>query len=255
VSRDVFASVVMPTCNRPAMLARALGSVLAQDFPDWEAIVVDDGDGSGREFALGLGDPRVRTIPCPGRGQVDARSAAIDLARGRYVCWLDDDDWWEDGGHLSLLRATTAAGAPGFCFRGGWIVFERGGDAEREVFDLEATEQTLLKDNTVLTSSLAYPRDVHARIGPLDRSLAGYCDWDLMLRMCAAGLAPIKLPGLGVCYSVREDNVSREYDAPERLLAFRRFAAKHDLDVVISNHVRMHRALAAPAGSEASGRA
>src|SRR5581483_8748090 len=147
---------------------------------------------------------------------------------------LDDDDWWDDPRHLSLLHEAEAAGR--FWFRGGFIVV--GG--AREPFDHDATCASLRVDNTVLTSSIAYPRALHDELGPLDRSLGGYCDWDFMLRMCAAGLAPHKLPGLGVCYEIHEDNVSTAYDAPERRRGFDLFTRKHGLRIRIANHLAIH---------------
>jgi pterin-4a-carbinolamine dehydratase len=237
----VLASVIIPTCRRSGLLRRALAGVRGQDWPDWEAIVVDDGDGEGIETALGLADPRISALPNEGDGQVDARATALAQARGDLVCWLDDDDWWEDRGHLSLLAAAAARETESFFFRGGWIVHEPGG--RREAFDHDATCGSLRQNNTILTSSLAYPRAVHERLGPLDRELGSYGDWDLILRMCDAGLSPCKLPGLGVCYAVHGANVSGAVDAPARLAGFRRLVAKHGLDTEIHSHVTMHRML------------
>jgi len=235
---DPFASVITPTLGRPE-LARMLESLRAQKLEDWEAVVVDDGDGTGIELALGLGDPRIDAVPSPGTGQVDARNAAIARACGQLVCWLDDDDWWDDPEHLSALREAAGSGHR-FFYRGGWIVFD---DGSREPFDLDATARSLLENNTVLTSSIAYPRTMHRRLGMLDRELGGYCDWDFMLRMCAAGVRPERLPGPGVCYAIHDSNVSSDFDAPQRLAYFERFRAKHGLDVEIANHLRIHRLL------------
>jgi 4a-hydroxytetrahydrobiopterin dehydratase len=234
----MLASVITTTKDRPAELGRALRSLLSQDDADWEAIVVDDGAGEGIAAAEALGDPRIVAIASPGNGQVDARTAGIERARGRFVCWLDDDDWWDDPGHLSLLRREAAV--PAFYFRGGWIVEENGA---REVFDHDATAASLRVNNTILTSSLAYPRELHDSLGPLDAALGGYCDWDFMLRMCATGLEPRKLPGLGVCYAIHDRNVSTEFDAPARREGFDRFARKHGLQIRIANHVTIHRLL------------
>jgi len=234
---DPFASVITPTLGRPE-LERMLASLRAQELEDWEAVVVDDGDGTGVELARGFGDRRVRAVPSPGTGQVDARNAAIALARGEVICWLDDDDWWEDPAHLSSLRA--ALRPDRFSYRGGWIVFD---DGTREPFDLDATAGSLLENNTVLTSSIAYPRLMHRRLGMLDRELGGYCDWDFMLRMCDAGVLPHKLPGLGIAYAVHPSGTSAGVDYPERLRYFERFRDKHGLDVQIANHVLIHRML------------
>ena len=234
----MLASVITPTKNRPAELGRALRSLLAQDSADWEAIVVDDGAGEGIAAAEAFGDARITAIASPGSGQVDARNAGIARASGRLVCWLDDDDWWADPGHLSLLRREAAT--PGFYFRSGWIVHE---DGSREVFDHDATAASLRVNNTVLTSSLAYPRELHDSLGPLDAALGSYGDWDFMLRMCDAGLEPRKLPGLGVCYAIHDRNVSTDFDAPARREGFERFARKHGLEIRIANHVTIHRLL------------
>jgi pterin-4a-carbinolamine dehydratase len=242
----VLATVIIPTRGRPRELERALAALRRQTEPSWEAIVVDDGDGDGLEAARRLGDPRITAVPNEGSGQVDARSTALARGTGEIVCWLDDDDWWDDPGHLSLVAAAAAKERGCFYFRGGWIVHEPGG--RREVFDHDATAESLRRNNTILTSSLAYPRAVHDELGPLDRELGSYGDWDLILRMCEAGLAPRKLRGLGVCYAVHGANVSAAVDAPARLAGFRRLVAKHGLDTEIHSHVTMHRMLETPSG-------
>jgi glycosyltransferase involved in cell wall biosynthesis len=234
---DPFASVITPTLGRPE-LERMLASLRAQELEDWEALVVDDGDGSGIELVKRFGERRVTAVPSPGTGQVDARNAAITRARGEMICWLDDDDWWEDPAHLSSLRA--ALRPDRFFYRGGWVVYD---DGAREEFDLDATAESLLENNTVLTSSIAYPRAMHRRLGMLDRELGGYCDWDFMLRMCAVGVLPERVPGPGVCYAIHESNVSADFDAPQRRAYFERFKAKNGLDVQIANHLRIHRLL------------
>ena len=156
------------------------------------------------------------------------------------MAWIDDDDWWDDPHHLALLREAALARRSSFFFRGGWIVDDAG---DRETYDLDATPESLRQNNTILTSSIAYPRRLHAELGPLDATLGGYCDWDFMLRMCDAGIVPYRLPGLGVAYAVHSSNVSTAYDAPERLASFERFRDKHGLDVQIANHVLIHRML------------
>jgi glycosyltransferase involved in cell wall biosynthesis len=238
-----FASVIVPTRGRPAALRRAIDSVRAQDTDDWELIVADDGGGDGIATAESYRDPRISGIANAGRGQADARITAVSHARGELVCWLDDDDWWADPAHLSQLRRRSA-GESGFAYRGGCIVFEHGGaEVSREPFDHDATPESMRVNNTVLTSSLAYPRELHRELGLLDRELGSYADWDWMLRVLDAGHAPYKLDGLGVCYSIHESNVSGAYDAPERKRYFERFAAKHRLDIKLANHLRIHREL------------
>lgn len=84
-------SVLIPTYNRPQLLLRALRSLQLQLYPDWEAVVVDDGDGSGILAAHSLRDPRILGVRNEGRGQVHARNTGLAHATGSIIALLDDD--------------------------------------------------------------------------------------------------------------------------------------------------------------------
>lgn len=85
-------SVVIPTLGRPS-LALAVRSVLAQTEPDFELIVVSDGDPTpAAEVLVGISDTRLRLVDQPDLGVSAARNLGIALARGGWVTFLDDDD-------------------------------------------------------------------------------------------------------------------------------------------------------------------
>lgn len=91
-------SVVIPTYNRPAYLARAIESVIGQTYKDWELIVVDDGSPTGEiktvvERYAGQ-DGRIRYVRRPNGSWYRARNTGIRNARGQYLAFLDDDDQW-----------------------------------------------------------------------------------------------------------------------------------------------------------------
>lgn len=91
-------SVIMLTYNRETFVSRAIESILRQTEPDFEFIIVDNGstDGSGRiaeEYALK--DNRIQVIHRK-RGNIGAgRNAGLNVARGEYIAFIDDDDWAE----------------------------------------------------------------------------------------------------------------------------------------------------------------
>ncbi|HEY3990289.1 MAG TPA: glycosyltransferase family 2 protein [Acidobacteriaceae bacterium] len=89
-------SVVIPTRNRPELVRRAVESVLAQTYRDFEIIVVIDGPDAMTEAALGeFTDPRLRLLAlAESQGGSDARNAGIAAAKGEWVAFLDDDDEW-----------------------------------------------------------------------------------------------------------------------------------------------------------------
>jgi glycosyltransferase involved in cell wall biosynthesis len=95
--KQPFISIIVPAYNVEAWLPQCLDSVIMQDSPDWECIVIDDctPDGSGA-IADGYAkrDPRVTVIHKPrNEGLCAARNSGIEAASGRYFLCLDGDDW------------------------------------------------------------------------------------------------------------------------------------------------------------------
>jgi glycosyltransferase involved in cell wall biosynthesis len=92
----VSVSAIIPTLNRPALAERAIRSVLAQSFQDFEIIVLLDGPDNGTDAAaLETIDPRIRVLTLPQNvGLAEARNQGINAAHGRWVALLDDDDEW-----------------------------------------------------------------------------------------------------------------------------------------------------------------
>ncbi len=97
-AKDGLVSVVMPVYNAGVWLADSIGSLLAQQFGDWELLAVDDcstDDSLARLRQWAAQDSRIRplALPCNG-GVAAARNAGIDAARGRWIAFLDADDRW-----------------------------------------------------------------------------------------------------------------------------------------------------------------
>jgi glycosyltransferase involved in cell wall biosynthesis len=95
----------MPTYNRADVILRAVRSIQAQWFEDWELVVVDDGSTDGTaELLAGLGEPRLRVVRQENRGVAGARNATLRAARGELLSFLDSDDEWPPH-HLALMAA------------------------------------------------------------------------------------------------------------------------------------------------------
>lgn len=90
-------SFVIPVYNMERYLPRVIQCLKAQTMPGFEAIFVNDGS---RDNSLAIcksaasEDPRFRIIDQPNKGVAKARNAALDAARGEYVCFLDPDAGW-----------------------------------------------------------------------------------------------------------------------------------------------------------------
>lgn len=89
-------SVVIPTYNRAHLIRRAIESILAQTAPGIEIIVVDDGSRDNTADVIAEYGSRARYLRQENAGVGAARNAGIRLCTGRYVAFLDSDDYWLD---------------------------------------------------------------------------------------------------------------------------------------------------------------
>lgn len=89
-------SIIVPVYNVRPYLEQCVRSIIAQNYQDWECILVDDGsnDGSGELCdQLAIEDERLRVIHQKNQGVSAARNCGIDDSKGEYICFIDSDDW------------------------------------------------------------------------------------------------------------------------------------------------------------------
>lgn len=102
-------SCVIPTRNRPEMTCRAIASVVAQDIPVSEIVVVDDGSTDHTAALVASRFPGAQLLQRSGLGPGSARNAGVAAACGEVVMFLDSDDVWLEG-HVASLVRTLARG-------------------------------------------------------------------------------------------------------------------------------------------------
>jgi glycosyltransferase involved in cell wall biosynthesis len=184
----------MLTYNRPQFIGRAIESILAQQFQDWELLVVHDGPNEEipvlmREWQER--DSRIhyfrRTIP----GNIaEASNFGLAHARGEYIAVLDDDDFWTDTEKLSKQTAFLD-GHPDYCgCGGGVIVIDPDGREQMRYLKPEHDEQIkrlALMANPLAHSATLYRRESALQTGGYDETLAGFQDWDLWLKLGKIG--------------------------------------------------------------------
>jgi glycosyltransferase involved in cell wall biosynthesis len=90
-------SVVIPSYNAARFVGDAVRSVLAQNYPNFEVLVIDDGstDDTRQVMEQFAGDARVRYYYQTNRGESGARNTGIQIARGDFIAYCDADDLWE----------------------------------------------------------------------------------------------------------------------------------------------------------------
>lgn len=98
-----FFSIILPTYNRASFLSRSIGSVLTQDFQDWELLIIDDGSTDHtKEIVNSFNDQRIKYVYQENSERSAARNNGINQAQGAWLCFLDSDDEYNTN-HLSYL--------------------------------------------------------------------------------------------------------------------------------------------------------
>ncbi|MCP5158256.1 MAG: glycosyltransferase [Gammaproteobacteria bacterium] len=101
VSSMPLVSVIMPSYNTSRYIKEAIDSVLAQDYPNKELILIDDGSTDGTIDLVRSYRSQLKLITQANQGAAVARNAGLAAAQGEYIAFIDSDDCWLPG-KLSL---------------------------------------------------------------------------------------------------------------------------------------------------------
>jgi len=231
-----FFSVILPTRNRPALFCRALQSVLAQTFQNFEVLVVNDGsdDDCLHQYRKleSESDPRCRWHYQPrrpnGHGPSYSINTGAQMARGQYLCILDDDDSWEAKDHLHKAHAsiTQTHGVVDAYYSNQRAFTADGKSVEKSLWlnalatKLPRPGVTQVVDVDFLLLSGGFPhlncsiirRELYHDIGGMDEGIRYECETDLYLRTLDAAKLILYRPDMiarhNVPESTRKDNVS-----------------------------------------------
>jgi glycosyltransferase involved in cell wall biosynthesis len=193
-------SVVIPTHNRARTILRALSSVLAQTFDDYEIIIVDDGSSDGTpELLATLHSTRCRVLRNEKNSGVStSRNRGVAAARGKIIAFLDDDDEFRPG-TLAALHARYVAD-PELDFVWGVRVIHERADAGQTVatrtdnwsnFPDRMSGSDFLPLALLIATSAAFSmrRSLFEKIGGFDTRLVVSEDRDLFIALAEGGYA------------------------------------------------------------------
>lgn len=186
-------SAVIPAYNTERYLRRAIESVLAQSYGPLECIVVDDGSTDRTaEVARSFGE-RVRYIAQANSGASAARNTGIQAARGRYIAFLDADDYWLDTKIEHQMRVIEAN--PGLRLvstQWTWLpstTDPAAANFKGPAFDATAVQilpgwDSMLRDPYLGTPTVVVNTEAARAVGGFDTALRSAEDVDFFLRVC-----------------------------------------------------------------------
>ena len=204
-------TVVVPTHNRRALLARTLRSVMPQRGPVVQVIVVDDGSTDDTRGAVArLADDRIRVIrhehPL---GVGTSRNRGIVESDGEWIAFLDDDDLWSPD---KLGLQVTRAEATGLDWSYGGSVallptLEICGAGPPPSAEAVCRELPLRNIVPGGASNVIVRRSLLSEVGLFDTALRHMSDWDMWIRLASAG-RPAVVDAPIVAYRLHEGNAS-----------------------------------------------
>jgi glycosyltransferase involved in cell wall biosynthesis len=228
LSEHPLVSIVLPFHEMQDFVGECLESIDRDPYPRKEIVIVDDGSPSqpsqvklqslARSFEE---DPDRHVVRKANGGLGSARNAGVRAARGELILPLDPDDLIVPGylgaAVVALTRAPELDYVVGISSR-----FEDGSSPEREtdwVVPYDPDLEMLLYENGAGTAAAVFRREVLESF-PYREDLPAYEDWDLYLRLAAAGRGGEGLPIITHRYRQRSDGlVRRAHRAHDRLVA------------------------------------
>jgi len=178
-------SVVIPTYNQASFLPEAVASVRAQEFPNLEIIVVDDGSTDDTSGALERlsGEGKLQAIRQENAGAAAARNRGISAARGDWIAFLDADDFWFPGKLSAQFDALRRSPKAGFCYTDVLLRLKNGEERHHKSPMSGPLLLELLTGNYFATPTVLVRRDCFEKVGTFNAELRTGEDWDMWLRL------------------------------------------------------------------------
>ena len=181
-------SIITPSFNQVDFLERTLLSVLEQDYPNIEYIVIDGGSTDGSVDLIKKYERRLAYwVSEKDRGQAHAINKGLERATGDWVAWQNSDDTYYPGA-FSQLAAVAQSNGSAQLIIGNMNLIDRDDQILRDLKYVRRTYSSLLSEGMILSNQSAFwQRKVHQELGLLSESLDCAFDYEWFLRLLAEG--------------------------------------------------------------------
>ena len=178
-------SICIPTYNRREYLKETIDSILAQTYRDYEIVIVDDGSTDGTGEMIDALDVPVTYHWQENSGDAATRNKLVELAKGKYVSFIDSDDLLVPDAIERMVDAMEAEAEDVIVYGSYYRIDEYGnvyGKCKRKLYSGKITKQLF---QTILVHSCGsmFPKKVLQAFPAFDTSLKVCSDYDLWLRL------------------------------------------------------------------------
>ena len=210
-------SVVIPSYNHARYISRALQSVLNQTYTNWEVIVIDNHSTDNTdEVIASFTDPRITYLKIHNNGVIAAsRNAGIRAAKGKWIAFLDSDDWWTND-KLQICFDYVDEKVD-LVHHDMEVVSEQPRPFKRKIIKSRQLKipvliDLLLKSNAIVNSSVVVRKSLLEKIGGINESVEMVAaeDYNTWLRISKLSSQFFYLPRRLGFYLTHNQNVSQK---------------------------------------------
>lgn len=174
-------SVIIPVYNRKKLITRAIKSVLSQTYKNFEIIIIDDASTDETKKVVVEFNDIILLDNKNKPGPAGARNTGIEFAKGKYLAFLDSDDYWAPD---KLQKQITAMQKENIQFSFTGVSFENySGDNDFNIPEKGFIFKELIQKSFICTSSVILKKEVTQKTGLFDENIFGTEDLDLWLRV------------------------------------------------------------------------
>ncbi|HYR89118.1 MAG TPA: glycosyltransferase family 2 protein [Terriglobia bacterium] len=177
-------SVVTPSYNQGPFIRATIESVLSQDYPNVEYIIMDGGSTDETSCVVKDYASRLTFISEKDRGQAHAINKGFRMARGRFLSWLNSDDLYLPGMIRAAIEGFQKSPRAGAVYGEGYLIDQTGRVSSRFPFTEPFNLWKLVHlSDYILQQTVAFRKEVLDDVGYLDEDLHYVLDWDLLIRI------------------------------------------------------------------------
>ncbi|HEX4807308.1 MAG TPA: glycosyltransferase family 2 protein [Bryobacteraceae bacterium] len=229
MSSEPLVTIVTPSLNQGQFIRATIESVLSQDYPGVEYIVMDGGSTDETASVVKDYSSRLTFISKPDKGQSNAINEGFLRGRGEILAWLNSDDIYVPGSISAAVRAFSANPGCGMVYGEGYVI-SRNGEVQGRFphsrsFDLW---RLVHLSDYILQQGSYFRRAALDEVGYLDEKLQYGMDWDVFIRI------GMRFP---VCYIPEYLGCIREYS--ETKTSSGGLIRAHELHSMLRKHTGM----------------